>query len=77
MIDQAEAAAVASYLLPTAGTESEIVEQAAIADLFTNDSKVNDKNIIRQFQVQQKQMQDAAYVKEGRAFGCYGAIEEE
>jgi len=48
----------------------------AVADLFTNDSKINDKNIIRQFQAEQKQMQDAAYRKQGRAFGCYGQIEE-
>ena len=53
------------------------MEPLAVADLFTNDSKINDKNIIRQFQVEQKQMQDAAYRKQGRAFGCYGAIEEE
>lgn len=32
-------------------TESETVEPLAVADLFTNDSKINDKNIIQQFQI--------------------------
>ena len=76
-LNPAQAQQLLDQTAGTAGNHEGEMEPIAVADLFTNDSKVNDKNIIRQFQVEQKQMQDAAYRKQGRAFGCYGPIEEE
>lgn len=53
-LNPSQAQQLLDHATGTAGNPDAEVEPVAVADLFTNDSKINDKNIIRQFQVEQK-----------------------